>query len=125
MDNQYIPGVCNIGPAEIAVRKRIGWVGFLVTVILWAIFLFLGIPAGWRLLLFVPAALSATGFIQAYSHFCAGFGMKGLFNFGTEVGKTETVQQQEFKKKDRQKALRIISCSIILGFVIALAAFYL
>jgi hypothetical protein len=121
----YVPGVCNIGPAEIVARKRIGWIGFLATVLLWAACIFFGIAAPWRLLLFIPAAMSATGFIQAYAHFCAGFGMKGLFNFGTEVGKTETVQQQEFRKMDRQKALRIIGYSIALGVAIALLAFYL
>ncbi len=126
MDPQtYVPGVCNIGPAEIGARKRIGWIGLVVTVLLWAAFIFFRIAAPWRLFLFIPAAMSATGFIQAYAHFCAGFGMKGLFNFGTEVGKTETVQQQEFRKMDRQKALRIFGYSIVLGAVVALLAFYL
>jgi len=33
-DNVYIPGVCNIGPAEIAMRKRVGWGALAVTVAL-------------------------------------------------------------------------------------------
>jgi hypothetical protein len=30
--------------------------------------------------------MGATGFLQAAMHFCAGFGMRGLINFGSEIG---------------------------------------
>ena len=42
---EYIPGVCNIGPAEIARRRRAGWTGLVATVVLWALFVFFDIPA--------------------------------------------------------------------------------
>jgi hypothetical protein len=121
----YIPGVCNIGPVEIAARKRSGYIGLLVAVVIAAVLYFLGVPRWWRLLVFFPAVLSATGFMQAYSHFCVGFGMKGLFNFGPELGKTESVRQQEFRTKDRQRAQRLIFYSVILGAIAALAATYI
>jgi hypothetical protein len=44
--------------------------------------------------------LSTEGFLQTAFHFCAGFGMQGVFNFGAEVGKTETVEQAEFRQND-------------------------
>ena len=59
----YIPGVCNIGPVEIAARKRAGWIGIFVTALLWAILFYFGAPSPWRLLVFFPAAMAATGFI--------------------------------------------------------------
>jgi len=31
MVNRYVPGTCNIGPAEIAVRRRAGHVGLAAT----------------------------------------------------------------------------------------------
>jgi len=107
MKDKYIPGVCNIGPAEIKKRKQAGLIGFIVTVVLWVLFIWFDISSIWRLTLFIPAMMSATGFLQAYMHFCAYFGFASLFNFG-DVGKTDSVQQAEFRVKDRKKAWRII-----------------
>lgn len=121
--NEYIPGVCNIGPAERRARRLFGWMGLGATVVLWGIFILAHIPQAWRLFIFLPAGMAATGFIQSALHFCAGFGMKGVFNFGPEVGKTDTVIQAEFRKKDRQKALFILLLSVLVGGVVAVAAF--
>lgn len=118
----YIPGVCNIGPAEIQLRKRLGWWGSLVTVILWALLVSLGTSAWWRLILFVPAFFSANGFLQGFMHFCAGFGMRGLFNFNPQVSQTDTVSQAEFRAKDRRKALRIFAYAAAIAIAVALIA---
>jgi hypothetical protein len=122
---EYIPGVCNIGPAETRRRRQGGWVGLGVTVVAWGGFLVLRVPAPWRLLLFFPAMMSATGFLQAALHFCAGFGIRGVFNFGSEVGRTETVEQAEFRLKDRRKARLIGSYSVLVGASAAIAAYFL
>lgn len=117
--NQYIPGVCNIGPDEIKKRKQAGWVGLVATVALWTFFFWFDTPAAWRLTLFIPAAMSAIGFLQAYMQFCAYFGFANLFNFG-EVGKTDTISQAEFRAKDRRKAWQIIIYAILIGAAVAL-----
>lgn len=122
IQNTYIPGVCNIGPAEIKKRKQAGWTGLIATIALWAIFVWLDVPSIWRITLFLPAMMSATGFLQAYTHFCVYFGFANLFNFG-DVGKTDTVQQAEFRKKDRQKAWQIVTSSILIGTLIAYAGY--
>jgi hypothetical protein len=122
---EYVPGVCNIGPAEIRRRKQSGWFGLGVTILVWAAFLIFGVSAPWRLLLFFPAMISAAGFFQAALHFCAGFGMRGVFNFGSEVGKTETVEQTEFRLKDRRKARLIGLYSALVGIAAAIAGFFL
>jgi hypothetical protein len=122
---EYIPGVCNIGPAEIRRRRQSGWIGLGLLVLLWAAFLVFAVPAPWRLLLFLPAMVSATGFLQAAFHFCAGFGMRGVFNFGSEVGKTDTVEQADFRIKDRRKARLIALYSALVGVVVATAGFFL
>jgi hypothetical protein len=121
---EYIPGVCNIGPAEIRRRRQSGWVGLGVTILLWGAFLIFHVPTPWRLLLFFPAMMSATGFLQAALHFCAGFGMRGVFNFGSEVGKTETVEKAEFRLKDRRKARMIALYSALAGIATAIAALF-
>jgi len=124
-NQEYVPGVCNIGPAEIARRQRSGWVGAGATIVLWAAFWLLHVPAPWRLLLFFPAALAATGFLQAAMHFCAAFGMRGVFNFGPNIGKTDSVEQAEFRQKDQQKARQIVLYSALIGIVVAIAGFLL
>jgi hypothetical protein len=123
--SEYIPGVCNIGPAEIRKRKQAGWIGLAATILLWGAFIVFRVPAPWRLLLFFPATMSAVGFLQAAMHFCAAFGILGVFNFGLMVGKTDTVEQAEFRRKDRQKALLIILYSILVGLAAAVAGYFL
>ena len=124
-NDKYIPGVCNIGPAEIKKRRQSGWFGLGATILLWMAFWFFRVPAPWRLTLFFPAFLSAEGFLQAAFHFCAGFGMQGVFNFGSEVGKTETVEQAEFRRKDQRKALLISMYSVLIGIATAILGFLL
>jgi len=121
---QYIPGVCNIGPAERKRRIFSGWIGLAATVVLEGLFLLVRAPAPWRLALFLPATGGATGFLQAAFHFCAAFGFGGVFNFGPDVGRTDTVMQAEFRRKDRTRALQIIARSAGIGVVVALAGYF-
>ncbi len=117
--DSYVPGACNIGKAEIARRLQFGWSGIAVTAVLAVIFYATGVPAPWRLVLFLPAAAGAVGLLQGYLHFCANFGMRGVFNFGSQVGRTDTVEQAEFRRKDRQMATRIMVWSLVIGVVVA------
>jgi hypothetical protein len=123
LKREYIPGVCNIGAAEIALRWRFGWAGLAVTVLLWAAFAVFRVAAPWRLFLFLPAGMGATGFLQAALHFCAAFGLRGVFNFRPEAGKTDTVMRAEFRKKDRAKAFRIAGYSTLIGVTVALIGY--
>jgi hypothetical protein len=121
---QYIPGSCNIGPAETRQRMQAGWIGLGITVVLWVLLIVFRVNGPWRLFLFVPAALAATGFLQAAFHFCANFGMRGVFNFGDQVGRVESVTQAKYRRKDRMKAQRIIFYSAILGVAVALIGYF-
>ena len=123
--DEYVPGVCNIGSAEITRRKRSGWIGVGATGILGLVLVFSHAPGVWRLSLFIPAFIAATGFLQGFMHFCAGFGMKGVFNFGTQVGRAEEVEQAEYRRKDKQKALQIVAYSVLIAIVVAIAVFVL
>jgi hypothetical protein len=122
--NQYVPGVCNIGRSEIKMRKLAGWVGLVVTILLYGSFVYLGVPRIWRLIIFIPFTMAAIGFLQAHMHFCANFGMRGVFNFG-DIGNTDTVEQAEFRAADRRKAMRIIAYSVIAGIAAAVIAYSL
>lgn len=126
MSNQiYIPGVCNIGPAEIRARRLTGYVGLAVTIVAFIVFYVVPVDAVVRLLVYIPAAIAATGLLQAQLHFCAKFGMQGLFNFGSNIGRTESVDQAEYRRKDQRKAIIIIAGSAAIGLGVALAAYWL
>ena len=118
---EYQPGVCNIGPAEIARRRRAGHTGLIATVVLFATLVALGAPPLARLLLVVPAAVSASGYLQAYLKFCAGFGAAGVYNFG-DLGPREKVADAAAKSLDRAKANKIGLASFAIGAGVALAA---
>ncbi|MGA3057901.1 MAG: hypothetical protein ABSE70_07715 [Candidatus Limnocylindrales bacterium] len=117
----YEPGVCNIGPAEIARRRRAGHAGLVVTAVLFAALIALGAPHWARLLLVVPAAGSASGYLQARLHFCAGFGSQGVFNFGP-LGTTERVVDRQARARDRSKSLQIGLASLAIGLAVGVVA---
>jgi hypothetical protein len=118
----YVAGVCNIGPEEIARRRTTGWVGLSISVVLVAILMYLGVNPAWRLFVFLPASLSATGFLQAYFGFCTGFARRGIFNFGAR-GQTQQVPDDASKQKDRKQGNRITLYSVLIGVVVALVCF--
>ena len=77
----YVPGQCNIGQAEIAGRRRAGHVGVVATIGLLAVLVAIGAPPLTRLVIAVPAAVAASGYLQARLRFCAAFGSRGVYNF--------------------------------------------
>jgi hypothetical protein len=93
--------------------------------LIWIGFVYFNVAAPWRLLLFFPATMSAVGFLQATMHFCAAFGMLGVFNFGPDVGKTETVEQKGYRRKDQIKALLIVFYSALIGFAVAILGYFI
>lgn len=124
-NDRYIPGVCNIGPAEIRMRRASGLFGAGVTIIMFALFYVVSVDPMIRLLIFVPAVLGAAGILQAQLHFCAKFGMSGLFNFGDDIRRQESVDQAEYRRKDQRKAIMIITGSASIALGVALIAYWL
>lgn len=120
-DAEYVPGRCNIGPAEIGRRRMVGHVGLAATIIGFALLGLLPISALWRLLLFFPASVSASGYLQAALHFCAGFGSRGIFNFGP-LGEQRAVVDAEALRQDRRTSARISLASGLIGVVVAVVA---
>jgi hypothetical protein len=117
----YEPGVCNIGPAEIGRRRRAGHIGLVASVVLFAALLVVGAPHWARLLLVVTAAGSASGYLQAALHFCAGFGSRGVYNFGP-LGTVITVVDASARSRDRRRSIQIGLASLAIGLAVGLAA---
>src|SRR6187551_1480326 len=99
----YRPGACNIGPEEIARRKRSGHIALGATGGLLAGLIAIDAPPVTRLIVAVPATVAASGYLQARLRFCAGFGSLGVFNFGP-VGPTQQVDDPEARRLDRMRA---------------------
>lgn len=117
----YVAGTCNIGPEEIARRRLFGHLALVVSVVLLVALILIHAPVWTRLVLFFTAAGSASGYIQAFSHFCANFGSRGVYNFG-DVGTVEMVASAEDRASDRARALRIGLESVAVGVVVAVVA---
>ena len=121
----YVPGVCNIGPTEIKARRDIGVIWIIISAALLGLLFLIHANPFFRLLVFFPITISVSGFYQAYFHFCAGFGMSGLYNVTKGRGDTDTVDQAEFRKKDKKKAQQIFALSIVTGVIVAVIAYFL
>jgi hypothetical protein len=78
-------------------------------------------PTPLRLLVFLPAAGAASGYLQAFFRFCAGFGSRGVFNFA-ELGRTDAVTDPGARARDRAMAGRIGVASAVVGIVVAILA---
>jgi hypothetical protein len=115
----YHPGACNIGPAEIARRRRTGWVGLAAAAVLAAGLLLVDAPAVARWLVALPLAVGAIGFLQAYFRFCAAYGAAGIRNFGP-LGSTERVDDAAARRADRAKAVAISMAGGAIGVAGAL-----
>ncbi len=118
---EYVPGVCNIGTAEIRRRRVAGHVGLLGTIALLALLLFIDAPAIARLLVIAPATIAASGYLQAWMKFCAGFGELGVFNFGEHDDRV-TIADEEARAADRRRARQISSASFAIAVAVGVIA---
>jgi hypothetical protein len=120
-DTAYQPGVCNIGPAEIARRRRAGHTGLVATIVVLVALVAIGAPPIARILVALPAAIAASGYLQAHLRFCAAFGSLGVFNFG-EVGTTQAIEDAEAHRRDRFRARQIGVASGLIGLAVGVVA---
>jgi hypothetical protein len=121
VNDQYVAGSCNIGPEEIAIRRRVGHAGLAVTAALGTALLRSDLRPAWRLTLALPAAGAAAGYLQARQRFCADFGFRGVYNFGSR-GHEQRVTADQARAEDRRRALRIVATSGAIGLGVALAS---
>jgi len=119
--SDYRTGVCNIGPDEIARRRRSGHIGALIAVGLLVLLVAVDAPPVSRLLVALPAMIAASGYLQARLRFCAGFGFLGVYNFGP-LGSTEKVVDTDARRRDRAMALRIGVASFLIGALVGIVA---
>lgn len=119
MPSGYQAGVCNIGPDEIARRRRSGLIGLAITAVVAVALVALHLPAVTRVILFLPLAGGIVSIEQARRHFCAGFALAGIRNFG-RLGTVEQVADPVAVKADRRAALIMVGYSAAIAAVVTL-----
>ena len=121
--DEYRAGACNIGPAEIARRRRSGVLGLAAAAGLGLVLLAVDAAPMVRLLMFLPLFSGILGLVQAQMRFCVGFGAMGVRNFGA-LGSTSKVEAHDALRADRRKAVAVtVGVALVAGaLAVAFAA---
>jgi hypothetical protein len=106
-ESAYIPGVCKINRAETAQRRMIGNIGLAIFVIFLIGFLLLDVNRIVRIVLFLPAVLAASGYLQARNHFCVGYASAGKQNASQGSAVASDITEDSAKASDKKKARRM------------------
>jgi hypothetical protein len=120
-DQTYRPGVCNIGPAEIAARRRFALLALIVTITTLAVLVLLHAAPLVRFIVALPAAGTAIAYLQVALKFCVAFGSRGVFNFG-KVGEVHQVEDEAARGRDRTRATRMILAGLAIGVIVGIVA---
>ncbi len=116
----YRAGACNIGPQEIARRRRAGLVAIGIAAAVAVVLLVIDAPAVLRLAVFPPLASGLISLEQVRRRFCVGFALAGLRNFGP-LGAQDRVTDDAELAADRRAALRMIAYMSGIALVLTLA----
>jgi hypothetical protein len=109
---------CNIGPDEIARRRRSAIAMSVVTALAAVAAVAVAAPAPARLLLWPLASAAAITWLQVVHRFCVAFGTLGLENFG-RLGEQAPVDPR-LRAVDRRRALRLVLEGALVGLVVTL-----
>jgi hypothetical protein len=118
----YIPGVCNINRAEIASRKKAGYFGIALFVIVAVALYALTAVRLTRLLLFIPAFIAAIGFLQAKHKFCVSYAASGLQNAADDASDVTKVIDQTAHATDKKRARRLNTQAGLIAICITVLA---
>jgi hypothetical protein len=116
----YRAGACNIGPQEIARRRRAGLVAIGIAAVVAVVLVVIDAPAVLRLAVFPPLASGLVSLEQVRRRFCVGFALAGLRNFGP-LGTPDRVTDDADLAADRRAALRMIAYMSATALAVSLA----
>jgi hypothetical protein len=122
-ETAYIPGVCNINTDEIARRRKIGHIGIVVFIVVFGLFLLGGFSRYYRIILFLPAFLTATGYLQAHNRFCVGYAAAGEQNAMQGSKEASKVSNKTAIAADKHKAHRMNLQALVIAVAMVLLAF--
>lgn len=112
--SRYVPGMCNINPAEIKSRRQSGYFSLAVAATGLGIFVYLHAPWPYFLALFVPIFVGILGLLQARSKFCVAYAAAGK-QHADDSEEIEAIDDSDAKKADSLKARTIYLKSFVLA----------
>ncbi len=118
---EYVPGVCNIGPAEIERRRRGAIAATAITGVLYLVLVVAGAARPFRLAIAVPAAGAAVSWLQVVLRFCVAFGARGLYNFGA-LSEERDVVQREAHQADLRRTRAMVGGGLGIGVLVGILA---
>jgi hypothetical protein len=110
---------CNIGPDELARRRRSAIVFTGVAAVIAVALVASHVPPVVRLSIFPFAAGAAVTWLQVVHRFCVAFGALGVENFG-RLGQEHGVDPGQ-RAADRRRAAQLVLQGSLIGAVSALA----
>jgi hypothetical protein len=113
----YRPGTCNIGPFEIARRRRFAIFELGLAGVIAVFLVVVGAPPLARIVIFPILAGAIVSLEQARRHFCAAFALAGIRNFGARED-IEHVADPAAKAADRRAALVMFGYSSLVAAAI-------
>ena len=123
--DSYVPGVCNIGPWEIRRRWIGGILGLAAAAVLLALLIAVHAPVFARVLVLLPAWGGAFSVLQARRRFCGAYAMRGISNFGLDLGTIRQVEDDAAHRADMAALVRMTRDSFLVGLVITVIALLL
>ena len=121
----YVPGTCNIGPVEVATRRRAAVAATAATLALGALVLAVGAPRGTRMLVGLPVAGTVVAWLQVRNRFCVAYATRGVFNMPTRLGAPSPVADRGARGEDRRRAVSMIASAAAIGVAAGLALYLL
>jgi hypothetical protein len=110
---------CNIGPVEVARRRRSAMAFTGVAAIVAVALVATDAPSPARLLLFPFATAAAINWLQVVHRFCVAFGALGIENFGP-IGDEVKVDPAQ-RAADRRRVAQLIVEGSMIGAAVTLA----
>jgi hypothetical protein len=110
---------CNIGPAEIARRRRIAVALSVATIALIALLAVIHAPLWARFLVWPLASGVTVTWLQVVRRFCVRFGAMGVENFGPLGG--ESPVDRAIRAADARRASAMILEGLLVGTLVTIA----
>ncbi len=111
----------NISDAGVVRRLRLGWIGVALTLAFIVGAVATDLAWYWRLLAFVPAVVSASGFLQALRRTCIARAKEGTFEHD-DFSKTAAVDEQVIASRKVAAGIRRDVTIIGIGCALLAAA---
>lgn len=110
---------CNIGPAEIARRRRSAIAFTAVASVVALALVIADVPTAARLGLWPFATAAAINWLQVVRRFCVAFGALGIENLGA-LGEEVRVDAEQ-RAADRRRVVQLVLEGSVIGAVVTLA----